>query len=142
MTEVEAAVAAANGELYAAFEAGDIDRMAAVWADTDDVTCVHPGWPMLHGRGQVLRSWSVIMANTSYIQFVLTDVATALAGEVAVVTCTENVVTAVDDLGANALVVATNVFRREPDGSWRLVVHHGSPVLAPTGPVEPGAPAS
>lgn len=135
-------VTAANAELYAAFEAGDIDRMQEVWDEGDDVVCVHPGWPMLRGRARVLRSWSVIMANTAYIQFFLTDVAADVRGDVAVVTCEENILTGVGEegLGESGRVVATNVFRRR-DGQWRLWVHHGSPVLAPTGPTpaEPGA---
>ncbi|MFZ5851290.1 MAG: nuclear transport factor 2 family protein [Actinomycetota bacterium] len=132
---VAAAVAQANQELYAAFESADLDRMSALWVDApwaDTATCVHPGWPPVRGRGAVLRSWAVIMANTAYIQFVLTDVAVEVAGEVAVVTCTENLLTGVDERLGGGRVVATNVFRRTPVG-WRLWVHHGSPVLAPQG---------
>src|SRR4051812_14760817 len=137
-----AAVEAANAELYAAFEAGDIDRMGNLWDDSDSVACVHPGWPMLRGRGPVLRSWSVIMANTSYIQFFLTDVDVQVSGEIAVVTCTENILTAIDEHAESGeeagpggfahpgRVVATNVFRRGAE-RWHLMLHHGSPVLAP-----------
>ncbi len=131
------AVVAANAALYAAFESADVDAMKQVWDDTDDVVCVHPGWPLLRGRPQVLRSWSVIMANTAYIQFFLTDVHVEVTGDVAVVTCEENILTSVSDdhgFGENARVVSTNVFRRRP-GGWRLRVHHGSPVLAPPEPV-------
>ena len=120
-------VEAANAALYAAFESGDVDLMEAVWDDSDDVVCVHPGWPMLRGRTSVMRSWSAVMANTDYIQFVLTDVRIVVAGDAAVVTCTENVLTSAD-VGDGAHAVATNVFVRRGDG-WRLVVHHGSPVL-------------
>jgi len=128
-------VIAANAELYAAFEDGDVNRMEAIWDDADDVCCVHPGWPMLRGRSRVLRSWSVIMANTNYIQFFLTSVEAAVDADVAVVTCEENILTAVADpdggLSQSAKVVSTNVFRRRDDG-WRLWLHHGSPVLAPS----------
>jgi uncharacterized protein (TIGR02246 family) len=121
-----------NAELYAAFESGDLDRMSSLWDDADDVVCVHPGWPMLRGRAGVLRSWALIMANTSYIQFFLTDVTASVRGDLAVVTCTENILTAVeDDDSGDSRAVATNVFRRR-DGRWRLWVHHGSPVLGPT----------
>lgn len=134
MTSDVAAVTALNAELYAAFEAGDVDRMEAVWDDADDVRCVHPGWPMLEGRSRVLRSWSVIMANTSYIQFFLTSVEATVDGDLAIVTCEENILTAVTGadgpLSDSARVVSTNLFRRRADG-WRLWIHHGSPVLAP-----------
>ncbi len=127
------AVTAVNEALYEAFESADVDRMAAVWDDLDPdaVVCVHPGWPMLRGRGQVLRSWSAVMAGTEYVQFFLTDVQVSVEGDTAVVTCTENVLTSVEEMGlrrGNAAVAATNVFRRRGDG-WRLQVHHGSPVL-------------
>ena len=97
MTADVDAVTAANAEFYAAFEEGDVDRMEAVWDDADDVRCIHPGWPMLRGRSRVLRSWSVIMANTSYIQFFLTGVEAHIDGDLAVVSCEENILTAVAD---------------------------------------------
>jgi len=78
----------------------------------------------------------LIMANTEYIQFFLTDVKVAVDGGTGLVTCTENILTggpaeADGSVGAlvGGLVVATNVFHRTSDG-WRLWVHHGSPVLA------------
>lgn len=125
-------VEAANAEFYAAFEAADIDRMSAAWDEDGDLLCVHPGWAPVSGRERVLRSWSVIMANTPYIQFFLTDVRVSVSGAVAVVSCTENPVTSVADpetLAGSVPCTATNVFRRR-DGRWRLWVHHSSPMLA------------
>ncbi|MGQ0629744.1 MAG: nuclear transport factor 2 family protein [Sporichthyaceae bacterium] len=130
-------------DLYAAFESADFDAMSAIWADGDlasTIVCVHPGWPTLRGRESVLRSWAMIMANTTYIQFVLTDVETDIGGDVAVLTCVENILTAADsgdddtDAGtdapfAGAKGVATHVFRRTPAG-WKLWVRHGSPVIS------------
>jgi ketosteroid isomerase-like protein len=71
------------------------------------------------------------MAGTEYVQFFLTDLHVSVEGDTAVVTCTENILTSVEEMGlsrGNAAVAATNVFRRRGDG-WRLQVHHGSPVL-------------
>ena len=73
------------------------------------------------------------MAGTTYIQFFLTDVSVDVAGDTALVTCTENILSAGEGMPettfAGARAVATNVFRRTPDG-WRLWAHHGSPVIA------------
>ncbi|MET9677121.1 nuclear transport factor 2 family protein [Streptomyces sp. NPDC006482] len=133
----EAAVEAANTAFYEAMETGDFDGVSALWLDdgATPITCVHPGWPVLTGRGEVLRSYALIMANTEYIQFFLTDLRISLAGGTAVVTCTENILSggpAEDgaELGplVGQLVVATNVFRDTPDG-WRIWSHHASPVL-------------
>jgi ketosteroid isomerase-like protein len=126
-------VNAANAEFYAAIEAGDVERIQRLWDDADDVVCVHPGWPAVRGRSRVLRSWAVIMANTAYIQFFLTEAEIAVTGDVARVSCEHSLLARVSDfdagLGETARVVATNIFRRQPDG-WRLWSHHGSPVLA------------
>ncbi|MFE0640220.1 nuclear transport factor 2 family protein [Streptomyces sp. NPDC058877] len=136
-----AAVEAANTAFYEAMETGDFEGLAGLWLDEGadgaaPVTCVHPGWPVLTGRGEVLRSYALIMANTEYIQFFLTDLRISLAGDTALVTCTENILSggpAEDgaELGplVGQLVVATNVFRRTPEG-WRIWSHHASPVLA------------
>lgn len=134
-----AAVTAANAELYAAIEAGDSDRIAAMWDDADDLVCVHPGWPAVVGRSRVLRSWAVILANTAYIQFFATGTDVAVDGDVAIVTCEYGVLARTDDadtgFGETARVVASNVFRRTANG-WRLWSHHASPVMAVGEPVE------
>ncbi|WP_432076944.1 nuclear transport factor 2 family protein [Streptomyces wuyuanensis] len=145
-TDVEN-VEAANTAFYEAMERGDFEEVSGLWldgAEADDISCVHPGWPVLSGRGEVLRSYALIMANTEYIQFFLTDVRVSVFGDTAVVTCTENILSGgpaeeAGELGplVGQLVVATNVFRRTPDG-WRIWSHHGSPVLAESEDEEDG----
>ncbi|MEU1042163.1 nuclear transport factor 2 family protein [Streptomyces sp. NPDC005551] len=150
-TDVEQ-VELANTAYYEAMERGDFDEVSSLWitpsdlghdedvhdpADAAVISCVHPGWPVLFGRGEVLRSYALIMANTEYIQFFLTDVHVSVTGDTALVTCTENILSGGpppadgDELGplVGQLVVATNVFHRTPDG-WKLWSHHASPVLA------------
>ncbi|GAB2828644.1 nuclear transport factor 2 family protein [Streptomyces daliensis] len=139
-TDIEA-VEAANTALYEAVEHGDLDALAELWLD-DEISVVHPGWPVLTGRDEVLRSYALIMANTEYIQFFLTDVEISVLGDTALVRCTENILSggpAEEDGSAGplvgGLVVATNVFRRAEDGAggegggWKVWAHHGSPVL-------------
>lgn len=133
-TDVEA-VEAANTALYDAVEQADLDTMSDLWLE-EGVSVVHPGWPVLAGRGEVMRSYALIMANTDYIQFFLTDVEVSVFGDTALVSCTENILSggpAEEDGSAGplvgGLVVATNVFRRAESGAWKVWSHHGSPVL-------------
>ena len=127
------AVETANAAFYAAFEAADLDAMTELWMDDPETMCVHPGALPVRGTAAINRSWAVIMANTPYIQFFLTDVESSVLGDVASVTCTENVLTAAErseEAGFNgAKAVASNVFVRTADG-WRLWIHHASPVLS------------
>ena len=128
-----AAVERVNAAFYEAFENADLDTMRDLWLDHEESLCVHPGALPVRGTAAISRSWALIMANTPYIQFFLTDVEVSVRGDVASETCTENVLTADDRAGPDgfggARAVATNVFVRTPDG-WRLWIHHASPVLS------------
>jgi uncharacterized protein (TIGR02246 family) len=135
MTEAKdhSAVESLNTAFYQAFEQGDLDLMTTIWLDDPQALCVHPGALPVTGTSAINRSWAVIMANTPYIQFFLTDVQVSVLGDVASVTCTENVLTAdagTDDSSfAGTRAVATNVFVRSRD-TWRLWIHHASPVMS------------
>lgn len=123
----------ANQSVYDAIEGGDIDLMQSLWSDRDDVVCIHPGAEPLRGRAAVSRSWSMVMANTGYIQFFLTDVSVSFADDdTALVTCTENVLAEAEgedaDTFAGGKAIATNVFVRESRG-WLLWMRHASPVV-------------
>ncbi|MDU6489344.1 nuclear transport factor 2 family protein, partial [Bradyrhizobium sp.] len=44
MMSDESDLLAANAAFYAAFAAGDFAALAALWADRDGISCIHPGW--------------------------------------------------------------------------------------------------
>lgn len=132
-TAAHAEVEELNAAYYRAFEAGDLDAMTALWLDHPETLCIHPGALPVRGTPAINRSWALIMANTPYIQFILTDVEASVLDDVASVTCTENVLTADsggdEDGFAGTRAVATNVFVRTED-TWRLWIHHASPVMS------------
>jgi ketosteroid isomerase-like protein len=96
--------------------------MAALWSE-QGVACVHPGWMPLHGRDEVLRSYKLILANPDQEAVAARQARAILDGDIGRVLCVESV--------GGGLLAATNVFRRE-NGSWRLVHHHASPIVART----------
>ncbi len=118
-------VLAANQAFYDAHERRDLAAMGEVWEHADRVVCIHPGWPILRTWALVEQSWRRIFAGPGRNQFILTNEAVAIVGGTAWVTLEENLV----DAGATGTVAATNVFARGAEG-WKLVAHHGSPVLA------------
>lgn len=123
---VVADVLAVSQAFYDAHERRDLTAMQEVWEHGERAVCIHPGWPILRGWPLVEASWRRIFAGPGRNQFILTNQAVAVAGDLAWVTLEENLV----DAGATGTVAATNVYARHGDG-WKLVTHHGSPVLGP-----------
>jgi len=123
-TDDLAAVTATNDAFYAAFEAGDLAALLALWEHGDEVVCTHPGWPALHGWEAVRASWERIGMGPGTQQFIITDARFRISGDLAWVTLDENL------LGHRAsTVTSVNIFRRQADGRWLMVAHHGSPVM-------------
>ncbi len=123
---------------YDAVEAGDVDLMASLWVDDPDTWCVHPGALPLKGTTQVLRSWTVLMANVGYIQFFLTDVDVVSfppgseEPDTAYITCTENILSgaglASADSFAGGKAIASTLLVRTGQ-SWKIWMRHASPMI-------------
>ncbi|HUI96724.1 MAG TPA: nuclear transport factor 2 family protein [Xanthobacteraceae bacterium] len=114
-------ILAANAAYYRAFAAGDFAAMSRIWAD-DGVSCVHPGWPVLVGRGAILESYRGILHGTNRVRIAHRDDTAIVMGEDARVLCVEIV--------EGAALAATNCYRRI-DGAWHMVHHQASPIAAP-----------
>jgi ketosteroid isomerase-like protein len=120
------AVLAANDAFYEAFEARDLDAMSDLWAHDDRVICVHPGWTELRGWASVASSWAALFGGPQYLQFIVTDPHVVLAGDVAWVSCDENLLAG----EGSATVASLNLFARDDAGSWKMLAHHGAPVMS------------
>lgn len=122
---VAAAVLEVNRAFYEAFETSDFNAMSDLWVHEDHAVCVHPGWTALRGWASIASSWAAMFDGPQHIQFIVTDEHVSVNGDVAWVSCDENLLT----IGASATVNALNIFERAPDGQWRMVAHHGAPVM-------------
>lgn len=111
-----AAVLAANETFYHAFATGDYAIMAQLWTRAEAASCVHPGWPPVHGRGKVLETWRGILGHPPRPAIRTVEPAASVHGDTALVVCWEAI--------GEIYLVASNLFVRE-DGEWRLV-HHQS----------------
>ena len=127
--DAEEDVRAANHAFYEAFEARDIDAMSEVWEHSDRVVCTHPGWTVLRGWGAVSGSWFALFRADNPMQFILTNESVIVEGDVGWVNVDENLI---GDSNLGSTVAALNVFVFDGE-RWRMVVHHGSPVVTATG---------
>src|SRR5437868_11146223 len=52
----------AENAFYEALERCDLEAMMAVWAEDEEVICVHPGGERLTGQDQLRASWAQIFS--------------------------------------------------------------------------------
>src|SRR6058998_3357815 len=52
-------------QFYEAMQQGDIDKLMSVWADEDEIVCVHPGGPRVVGPSAVRASFEAMFSNGS-----------------------------------------------------------------------------
>jgi len=110
------AVIFSNDTFYAAFSGKDMKAMANVWWHGETISCIHPGWPPLFGRKNVLASWRAILSSENSPDIQSQNAVAHLFNDTAYVVCHEIV-------GTHALL-ATNVFTLD-SGRWHMVHHQG-----------------
>ena len=128
----------AETAFYEAFERGDVAAMMAVWAESDDVVCIHPQGPRLTGFEAVRESWVQIFAGGAQLRVRTTEARHFESQALAVHTVIELVAPSGEQARVTS-ICATNVYELT-EGGWRMVVHHASPT--PEAPQRAEEPAS
>ena len=127
-----------EARLYEALQRGDLDLLMSLWADDDEVMCVHPGGPRVVGLPAIRASFEAIFANGGIpVEPEQVHRLHWLGG--AVHHLVERITATTPDGPQTAWVLATNVYVKGTLG-WQLVAHHASPAapMAPTlGPDSP-----
>jgi ketosteroid isomerase-like protein len=118
----------AESAFYEAIGKADLDAMMAVWADDDDIFCVHPGGARIVGVEKVRESWRQIFASGQSLRFQLRE-SQVVQGMMLSVHSVYEVITVGGEARARPPVIATNVYLRTERG-WRMVAHHASPAPA------------
>ena len=121
--EVEAA-------FYEALNRADVEAIMALFAEDEEIICVHPGGPRLHGHAAIQQSWEAILAKGG-LQIRPSQLYETNNVRCSVHTVIEGVTSTASAEPAH--LVATNVYMKTPQG-WRMVLHHVSvaPGPAPT----------
>jgi uncharacterized protein (TIGR02246 family) len=129
-----------EAQFYEALQRGDIERLMAVWADDDEVVCVHPGGPRVIGPAAIRASFEAIFANGA-IPVVPEQVHRLHAIGSAVHHLAERIDVNTSEGPRTAWVQATNVYVKSAQG-WRMVAHHASPGSVGETPQVVGEPPS
>ena len=109
---------------YEAIARGDLAALMSVWADDEEIVCIHPTGQRLTGAAAIRDSWRGIFANNPRLTVRLSR-AMRWSGMLLTV---HNVVETLylgDERKPHGPMLATNVFQRGASG-WRLLAHHSS----------------
>lgn len=130
----------AETAFYEAFERGNLEAMMAVWAESDDIVCVHPQGPRLVGFEAVRESWAQIFSGATQLRVRTIDAQRFDGQSLAVHQVVEVLSAPSQPQGPTQSVCASNVYELTDDG-WRMVVHHASPMPEAAPAEEPPPPA-
>lgn len=118
----------AEAAFYDAVARADIQALMALWADDDEIVCVHPGGGRLIGHAAIRASWEAVFERGAV------HIGVTRLHE------THNMLTAVHSIveeihrsegrQPDLHIIATNVFLKTPQG-WRIVIHHASVAPGP-----------
>jgi len=117
----------AEKAFYNAFQQSDLEQMMLVWADTQDISCIHPGGARLEGPMNVRDGWEQIFGHENGIKFEINQKKVVLQDNIAI----HHVIEAIYmDGELQSEILATNIFRRN-NSNWQMILHHASPELRP-----------
>jgi ketosteroid isomerase-like protein len=128
----------AETAFYEALERADLEAMMEVWAEDEEIVCIHPGGPRLTGYEQVRESWAQMFKSRQRLQVHLSNPVYVKGMMLSIHSLHENIAVA-GEPKARPPMVATNVYLRTGNG-WRLLVHHASPAPAAPAPAAPDGP--
>lgn len=114
---------------YEAMQRGDLEAMMALWADDEDVLCVHPGSDRFVGLAAVRESWARIF-RSGHVRIRCTDVRSHTGAVLAVHNVVEQTLSVDPHGGASGGMqivecIATNVYVKQA-GGWRMMLHHSA----------------
>jgi ketosteroid isomerase-like protein len=124
MTPIFTSAEDAEEAFYDAIGRTDLDALMNVWADDEEIVCIHPNGQRLTGTMAIRDSWQTIFANnprfTLHIKRRVRWDSLLLSVHSVVETFYLG-----DELTAHGPMLSTNVFQRGANG-WRLLSHHTS----------------
>ena len=129
----------AQNAFYEALERCDLEGMMAVWAEDEDIVCVHPAGQRLAGQVEVREVWRQMFAGGPTMRVRITN-QVVIAGVMLEVHSVHENITVAGEQRPRPPMVATNVYQRTAAG-WRMIAHHASPAAGqPATEPAPAAP--
>jgi len=117
-----------EAQFYEALREADIDKLMAVWAEDEEVLCVHPGGLRLVGLAAVRASYEALFKHGP-VPLEPENLHRVVSLSCAVHSLLEKMLLRTPEGPRHGWVLATNVYLKTSQG-WRMVTHHGGPGMA------------
>ena len=117
----------AEARFYEALRQGDLAALMALWADEDEVVCVHPGGVRVVGAAAIRTSFESIFSNGG-IPVQTEQVHRLQQASFALPHLVERIEVPGDGAPRIGWMMATNLYVKTALG-WRIATHHASPGL-------------
>ena len=111
--------------LYRALQRADLEGLMALWADDEEIVCVHPGGGRLVGAADIRASFEAIFKGGG-IPVRHEQVHRLQHLGCALHHLVERIEVPAKQGTQTAWVLASNLYLKTPQG-WRLAAHHASP---------------
>jgi len=110
---------------YEALEKADLEAMMGVWADDEEIICVHPGGAHMVGHEAVREAWRLVFQGGARLTVQVGQLR-AMQSMMMATHCVHEFIAIKGEARPAAPVVATNVYVRSGNG-WKMLLHHSSP---------------
>ena len=125
-TKILASAQDVENAFYEALERADLELMMSIWADDEEIVCVHPDGPRLIGYAAIRDAWRRIFENGNLFDIRISQLS-KVTTPFAVMHSVLEEIRLRSKADVMAPVTATNLYVRGAMG-WRMVSHHASPV--------------
>jgi ketosteroid isomerase-like protein len=109
---------------YEAIAHGNLEALMSVWADDEEIVCIHPTGQRLRGAAAIRESWRAIFASNPQLTVHLSHGIRWSSMLLTVHNVLETLYLG-NEPTPHGPMLATNIYQRGASG-WRLLAHHAS----------------
>ena len=115
----------AENAFYTALQAGNLEALMQVWAEDDEVVCVHPNGQRVVGHAAIRLNWQDIFAGNRRLQITVNRSVRWSSMLMSIHSVVEHI--SIGGEEGQLTLAATNVYVRGATG-WRILIHHSSAI--------------
>jgi ketosteroid isomerase-like protein len=123
----------AEDAFYDALDEGNLRQMLSVWAESDDICCLLPMYPMIQSRQGVVDVFTHLLSQGHGVSLAIAHMGWIETDDIAIHQVEETIMALPSDTPPPPPFYGTNIYRKDKTG-WRLIVHQNAPTPPPPSP--------